>query len=73
MGMHIRMGSMVHEEPIMEYPGRSDRTWQITVYDRNDKPMYHEKGLSKNEADSLAERWLARNDVLRVEGKDAGR
>ena len=52
----------------MEYPGRADRTWEITVYDRNDKPMYHEKNLSKAEAASLAERWMARTDVLRVEG-----
>jgi len=54
----------------MEYPGRPDRTWEITVYDRNNAPMYHEKNLSRSEADSLAERWISRPDVGRVVGRE---
>jgi hypothetical protein len=55
----------------MEYPGKKDRTWKVTVFDRNNKPMYFEKNLSRAEAESLAERWIARPDVLRIEGKEA--
>ena len=57
----------------MEYPGRRDRVWEITVYDKNNAPMYHEKNLSKNEAEHLADRWFGRNDVGRVIGKEGGR
>lgn len=54
----------------MEYPGRADRTWEITVYDTNNQPMYHEKNLTRAEADSLAERWFARPDVSSVVGRE---
>ena len=54
----------------MEYPGRSDRTWEITVYDRNNQPMYHERNLSRAEATDLADRWLNRSDVSRVWGRE---
>jgi hypothetical protein len=55
----------------VEYPGREDRTWKIVVFDRNGKPMYFEENLSRAEAESLADKWIARPDVSRVEGKEA--
>jgi len=54
----------------MEYPGKKDRTWQITVYDRNGQPMYHELNLTRAEAEDLADRWFARPEVSRVEGRE---
>lgn len=52
----------------MEYPGRDDRNWEITVFDTNGKPMYHEKNLTQAEADSLADRWLIKPGVGAVKG-----
>ena len=75
LGNHYRLQKDIWpttKGQVMEYPGRSDRTWEITVYDRNNQPMYHERNLSRAEATDLADKWFGRTDVGRVVGCESG-
>lgn len=61
----------------MEYPGRADRIWEVRVFDSKGNGIYYEKNLSRKEAEKVADRYYARDDVSRIvcceEGyKDAG-
>lgn len=50
----------------MEYPGRSDRTWEVRVFDLKENGIYYERGLNRDEAETIAKQFADQARVGRV-------
>lgn len=54
----------------VEYPPKEQTWWRVIAFDHNGQASIMAEKCSKAEADDLAEKWISRPDVTRVEGRE---
>ena len=52
----------------VEYPPREQKLWRVTAFDANGHAALMAERCSHAEAQDLADKWIARPDIIGVKG-----